>query len=123
MSPVGGVGINCAIQDAVLTARLVGPSLQTGGPRLDDLARVQHAREWQVRLLQACQRLMQRRIVDGAAGLPGLLFRVGPTRRLISEVMALGPSRDNIAQCLPGSGASFGLPKTRWLASGEARRA
>jgi 2-polyprenyl-6-methoxyphenol hydroxylase-like FAD-dependent oxidoreductase len=123
MSPVGGVGINCAIQDAVLTARLVGPKLETGTLRLDDLAGVQQAREWQVRLIQACQRVMQRRIMDGPGGLPGLLFRVRLTRRLISQVMALGPSRDNTPQCSPGSGAtSFGLPKIRWLASREARR-
>jgi 2-polyprenyl-6-methoxyphenol hydroxylase-like FAD-dependent oxidoreductase len=124
MSPVGGVGINSAIQDAVLTARLVGPKLEAGAPRLEDLARVQQAREWQVRLTQACQRMMQRRIMGGPGGLPGLLFRVGLTRRLISQVMALGPSRDNTAQCSRGSGAdSFGLPPIRWLRSNEARRA
>ena len=34
MSPVGGVGINLAIQDAVATANLVGPALQKGVPNL-----------------------------------------------------------------------------------------
>jgi 2-polyprenyl-6-methoxyphenol hydroxylase-like FAD-dependent oxidoreductase len=123
MSPVGGVGINCAIQDAVLTARVVGPKLGAGAPRLEDLAWVQQAREWQVWLTQACQRVMQHRIMDGPGGVPGLLFRVRLTRRLISRVMALGPSRDNTAQCSPGSGASFALPKIRWLPSRAARRA
>jgi 2-polyprenyl-6-methoxyphenol hydroxylase-like FAD-dependent oxidoreductase len=124
MSPVGGVGINCAIQDAVQTARLVGPTLRAGTLRPDDLARVQQAREWQVRVTQACQRMMQRRIMDGPAGLPGLLFRVGLTRRLVSQVMALGPSPDNTAQCSPGSGAdSFAQPRIRWLMSLAARHA
>ena len=32
MSPVGGVGINLAVQDAVAAARILAPALQTGGP-------------------------------------------------------------------------------------------
>jgi 2-polyprenyl-6-methoxyphenol hydroxylase-like FAD-dependent oxidoreductase len=95
MSPVGGVGINCAVQDAVLAARVLAPRLRAADLRIDDLAQVQHAREWQVRVIQACQRVSQRRIMHGRAGLPGVLFGLPVTRRLISQVMALGPSRDN----------------------------
>ena len=43
MSPVGGVGINLAIQDAVAAANILGPVLQKGTPALSDLAKVQAA--------------------------------------------------------------------------------
>jgi 2-polyprenyl-6-methoxyphenol hydroxylase-like FAD-dependent oxidoreductase len=59
MSPVGGVGINLAIQDAVATANLVGPVLQAGVPRLSDLNRVQKRREWPTRVIQAAQVIAQ----------------------------------------------------------------
>jgi 2-polyprenyl-6-methoxyphenol hydroxylase-like FAD-dependent oxidoreductase len=104
MSPVGGVGINCAIQDAVLAAGVLGPRLLTGELRTDDLARVQQAREWAVRLTQACQRMMQRRIAHGPRGIPGLLFGLPFTRRLISQVMATGSIRRVTAKFHPVRG-------------------
>ena len=97
MSPVGGVGIKCAIQDAVATANLVGPCLKAADLSVQDLARVQQAREWQVRLTQACQQLMQQRIIDGPRGLPGLVFGLPWTRRLISQIVALGLRRPRVA--------------------------
>jgi 2-polyprenyl-6-methoxyphenol hydroxylase-like FAD-dependent oxidoreductase len=101
MSPVGGVGINCAIQDAVTTANRLGPGLLRGDVAVDDLAQVQHAREWAVRLTQACQRLMQRRISHGPVGLPGVLFGLPLTRRLISQFMATGSIRPGRAESHP----------------------
>jgi 2-polyprenyl-6-methoxyphenol hydroxylase-like FAD-dependent oxidoreductase len=110
MSPVGGVGINCAIQDAVLTANLLGPRLQSRTLRVEDLARVQRAREWPVRLTQACQRVMQQRIIDGPRGLPGLLFGLPFTRRQISGLMALGPGRASIGLGWPRAAGSVPRP-------------
>jgi 2-polyprenyl-6-methoxyphenol hydroxylase-like FAD-dependent oxidoreductase len=97
MSPVGGVGINCAIQDAIVTANVLGPRLKTGELSLQDLARVQRVRDWPLRATQACQRLMQRRILQGPTGVPGIIFRFAPTRRLISRVIGLGLHRVQLA--------------------------
>ena len=74
MSPVGGVGINLAVQDAVAAAnRLVRP-LRTGTLSERDLARVQRRRTLPTALTQAGQRAIHRRIVapllDGGATPP-----------------------------------------------------
>ena len=55
MSPIGGVGINLAIQDAVATANLLGPKLQNGTPDFDDLKTVQARRDFPTKLIQAFQ--------------------------------------------------------------------
>ena len=55
MSPIGGVGINLAIQDAVATANILGPVLQKGVPRFSDLKKVQARREFPTRVIQAFQ--------------------------------------------------------------------
>jgi 2-polyprenyl-6-methoxyphenol hydroxylase-like FAD-dependent oxidoreductase len=55
MSPIGGVGINLAIQDAVAAANILGPVLQKGVPRLRDLKKVQKRREFPTRVIQAFQ--------------------------------------------------------------------
>ena len=55
MSPIGGVGINLAIQDAVAAANILGPVLQQGTPKLSDLQRVQTRREFPTRVIQAFQ--------------------------------------------------------------------
>src|ERR1051326_4184391 len=55
MSPVGGVGINLAIQDAVATANILGPSLQKGPPGIAELRKVQRRRwfpTWATQLMQ-----------------------------------------------------------------------
>lgn len=55
MSPVGGVGINLAIQDAVATANILGPVLQKGVPKFSDLKRIQARRQFPTRVIQAFQ--------------------------------------------------------------------
>ena len=71
MSPAGGVGINLAIQDAVATARILGPVLQRGTPRPADLRRIQRRRTWPMLVTQAVQRLMQKPLLTtSAAGAP-----------------------------------------------------
>ena len=79
MSPVGGVGINLAVQDAVAAARILAPALRAGGPvPVPVLRRVQLRRWWPTALIQAGQRLAHRRILRpvlaggaAAAGRPG----------------------------------------------------
>ena len=64
MSPVGGVGINLAIQDAVATANLLWEPLKDGTLTEADLARVQKRREFPTRVTQRLQVLAQNRIVQ-----------------------------------------------------------
>lgn len=55
MSPVGGVGINLAIQDAVATANLLAAPLREGKLSPDDLQRVQKRRQWPAAVTQRAQ--------------------------------------------------------------------
>ena len=63
MSPVGGVGINYAIQDAVVAANVLGPKLRSGTPIQErDLAKVQRQRELPTKVIQTFQSLAQRAV-------------------------------------------------------------
>ena len=62
MSPVAGVGINVAVQDAVAAANLLTEPLGRGAVTEQDLAAVQRQREPAVRAVQGMQRLIQERI-------------------------------------------------------------
>ncbi|MGD6980792.1 MULTISPECIES: FAD-dependent oxidoreductase [Citricoccus] len=64
MSPVGGVGINLAVQDAVATARLLAPAIRAGRVRPRVLARVRHRRLMPTALIQAVQRVAHARFVE-----------------------------------------------------------
>jgi 2-polyprenyl-6-methoxyphenol hydroxylase-like FAD-dependent oxidoreductase len=64
MSPVGGIGINLAIQDAVAASNLLTGSLRNGVPTDDDLQRVQRRREPPTRKTQALQVFLQERILN-----------------------------------------------------------
>jgi 2-polyprenyl-6-methoxyphenol hydroxylase-like FAD-dependent oxidoreductase len=64
MSPVGGVGINLAIQDAVATANILAPTLMKRRvPRLSLLRRVQKRRTWPTRATQWFQIQVQNRVL------------------------------------------------------------
>lgn len=68
MSPVGGVGVNLAVQDAVAAAnRLSGP-LQIGSVLPVDIAAVQKRREWPTQVTQRIQVLVQNRIIAPTIG-------------------------------------------------------
>ena len=66
ISPVGGVGINLAIQDAVVAANVLAGPLSKGKVRVRHLRAVQRRREWAVRLVQGAQELAQRHVVADA---------------------------------------------------------
>jgi 2-polyprenyl-6-methoxyphenol hydroxylase-like FAD-dependent oxidoreductase len=59
MSPIGGVGINLAIQDAVATANILAPVLRKGVPTLRDLRKVQKRRLFPTRVIQGFQVMAQ----------------------------------------------------------------
>jgi 2-polyprenyl-6-methoxyphenol hydroxylase-like FAD-dependent oxidoreductase len=64
MSPVGGVGINLAIQDAVATANLLWRSLKEEKLEESDLAAVQRRRDFPTRVTQRMQLAVQNRIIS-----------------------------------------------------------
>lgn len=66
MSPVGGVGINYAIQDAVVAANVLSGPLKAGQLRLRHLAAVQRQRELPTRIIQGFQSLLQQQIIAKA---------------------------------------------------------
>ncbi|MDN5750249.1 MAG: FAD-dependent oxidoreductase [Pseudonocardia sp.] len=89
MSPVGGVGINLAVADAVATARLLAPALRSGGivPR-SLLRRVQRRRWWPTAVIQGGQRLAHRAILGSRTGAPGA---PGPASADVPVSGLLGP--------------------------------
>ena len=66
MSPVGGVGVNLAVQDAVATANLLATRLATGRPSEHELDAVQKRREFPVRMTQAMQVAVQNNLISVA---------------------------------------------------------
>lgn len=66
MSPIGGVGINYAVQDAVVAANLLTKPLLAGSVPLDALRSVQRKREWPTRVIQAIQAQLQKRLIASA---------------------------------------------------------
>jgi 2-polyprenyl-6-methoxyphenol hydroxylase-like FAD-dependent oxidoreductase len=71
MSPVGGVGINLAIQDAVAAANILAKPLREGAVSPRDLEKIQRRRAFPTRLTQRVQALIQKRIAGHGLGSPG----------------------------------------------------
>jgi 2-polyprenyl-6-methoxyphenol hydroxylase-like FAD-dependent oxidoreductase len=63
MSPIGGVGINLAIQDAVATANILGERLRQGTVNLGDLEAVQRRRTFPTRATQRLQLIVQNNVI------------------------------------------------------------
>lgn len=68
MSPVGGVGINLAIQDAVAAANRLWMPLREGRLTTEHLRLVQRRREWPTRVTQWLQLQAQRRVISPTLG-------------------------------------------------------
>jgi 2-polyprenyl-6-methoxyphenol hydroxylase-like FAD-dependent oxidoreductase len=111
MSPVGGVGINLAIQDAVATANLLAEKLRAGRIQEEDLRSVQLRREKPARLTQKVQIFMHKhlleRIFDSPQAIPPplplLLFEKFPRlRSLPARMIGMGFRPEHIK----GKGAS-----------------
>jgi 2-polyprenyl-6-methoxyphenol hydroxylase-like FAD-dependent oxidoreductase len=100
MSPVGGVGINLAIADAVAAANALAGPLGEGHVRSRDLMAVQLRRELPTRAIQAFQSVAQRRVISSALGPDGAPSLPAPARALLS----LRPVRD-----LPARIIAFGI--------------
>jgi 2-polyprenyl-6-methoxyphenol hydroxylase-like FAD-dependent oxidoreductase len=100
MSPVGGVGINLAIQDAVAAANILAGPLQRGRVTDERLRAVQRRREFPTRMTQALQVFAHKRVIRRALNnetplrrlpLPlRLLQRFPILRRIPARVIGLG---------------------------------
>jgi 2-polyprenyl-6-methoxyphenol hydroxylase-like FAD-dependent oxidoreductase len=101
MSPIGGIGINLAIQDAVATANVLVPWLAAhpGPVAAAPLERIERRRRLPTRLTQGLQVLIQNRVISrvleaqGTLGLPlplRLLRRFPALRRLPARIVGLG---------------------------------
>ena len=99
MSPIGGVGINLAIQDAVAAANILAPKLRAGNLSSDDLAAVQRRREFPTRATQRLQIAVQNRVIRRVLSssqplrLPLILKLLGrwpSLRRIPARVIGLG---------------------------------
>ena len=66
MSPIGGVGINLAVQDAVAAANILAEPLRRGTVTIDALKQVQQRREFPTRVTQRLQIVMQNNLIRPA---------------------------------------------------------
>ena len=107
MSPVGGVGINYAIQDAVVAANVLSDKLKAGQIRLGDLAEVQRKREWPTRIVQGFQNMLQQTVLatvlksNEALTFPPiarLLLRLPLVGTFPARLIAFGPSRVHVKE-------------------------
>jgi 2-polyprenyl-6-methoxyphenol hydroxylase-like FAD-dependent oxidoreductase len=99
MSPIGGVGINIAVQDAVAAANRLAAPLKAGRVTDNDLQAIQQRRTFPARMTQQIQLTMQNRIISPALQAtrqpkPPLLFRLFDAfpilRRVPGRLLALG---------------------------------
>jgi 2-polyprenyl-6-methoxyphenol hydroxylase-like FAD-dependent oxidoreductase len=99
MSPVGGVGINLAIQDAVAAANVLFKPLREGRLDIEQLRQIQRRREFPTRVTQWLQVAVQRRIIARVLGQTGplkppfavrLLGKVPSLRRIPARIVGLG---------------------------------
>ena len=105
MSPVGGVGVNLAIQDAVATANLLAAKLRDNTLSDEDVRAVQRRREFPTRVTQALQLAIQNRVVrsvlsaqkpfDAPLALR-LLNAVPLLRRLPARLIGLGVRPEHV---------------------------
>ena len=91
MSPIGGVGVNLAVQDAVAAANRLAAPLKAGTASDDDLRAIQARRTFPVRFTQALQLIMQKRIISPALAStqrpkPPLLFKLFGALPLLQRI-------------------------------------
>lgn len=92
MSPIGGVGVNLAIQDAVATANLLTPSLLRGRVSLKTLQKVQRRRQFPTVATQFLQIKMssKKRTRSAPSKVPQFISRYPFLRHLFGRLIGLG---------------------------------
>ncbi|HEU4683957.1 MAG TPA: FAD-dependent oxidoreductase [Nitrospira sp.] len=113
MSPIGGVGINLAIQDAVAASNLLSAPLRERRVDVAVLLRVQRRREWPTRLTQRMQIFLQHRIIQPVLGRTApfipplfvrLLARLPFLARIPARLIGIGVRPEHV--CTPAVPAS-----------------
>ncbi|MCB1519833.1 MAG: FAD-dependent oxidoreductase [Hyphomicrobiaceae bacterium] len=121
MSPIGGVGVNLAVQDAVATANLLWRPLKEGRLTDADLAAVERRRAWPTRMTQSMQLTIQKRMIapslaatDQAIKAPlpiRLMQRFPVLRRLPARLIGMGFRPEHVAKPIAaGDGSMAGRP-------------
>jgi 2-polyprenyl-6-methoxyphenol hydroxylase-like FAD-dependent oxidoreductase len=106
MSPVGGIGINLAIQDGVAAANILAGPLRVAAQVDDLLHKVEARRRWPTRIIQYGQQLAQDRIIDAVLK-PDASFTRAPwpvrmldrfplLRRIPGRIIGLGIRRERV---------------------------
>jgi 2-polyprenyl-6-methoxyphenol hydroxylase-like FAD-dependent oxidoreductase len=105
MSPIGGVGVNLAVQDAVAAANILWRPLKAATLTEDDLERVQKRRELPTRVTQRIQVFLQDRVIGRALGagkafkaplVLRVIARFAPLRRIPARLIALGVRPEHV---------------------------
>ena len=107
MSPIGGVGINLAVQDAVAAANLLYRPLLNGAVSIDDLAAVQKRRLLPTRMTQNAQVAIQKNVMAPVLGLDRtasislpfpvrLLQRYAALRRIPARLVGIGVRPEHV---------------------------
>jgi 2-polyprenyl-6-methoxyphenol hydroxylase-like FAD-dependent oxidoreductase len=106
MSPIGGVGINLAVQDAVAAANILAGPLAEGEDVDPLLHQVQQRRLFPTRVIQAAQKFAQDRVIGRvfqssapitkAPLIVRLLDRFPPLRRIPGRLIGLGVRRERV---------------------------
>jgi 2-polyprenyl-6-methoxyphenol hydroxylase-like FAD-dependent oxidoreductase len=106
MSPIGGIGINLAVQDAVAAGNILGEPLRRGPVAVDRLRAVQRRREWPTRITQRAQVFIQNRVIGRVLTtqakafplpLPLRLLRAWPfLRRIPARLVGMGVRPEHV---------------------------
>jgi len=105
MSPIGGVGINLAVQDAVAAANILAEPLRRGTVTIETLNKVQKRREFPTRVTQSLQIILQNNIISPALAHKGKrpraplfikILRWPLLRRIPGRLLALGVRPEHI---------------------------
>jgi 2-polyprenyl-6-methoxyphenol hydroxylase-like FAD-dependent oxidoreductase len=105
MSPIGGVGVNLAVQDAVAAANILCEPLLAGAVSEADLARVQKRREFPTRMIQGGQLFIQKRVITGVLANQGeikppfvvkLFMRFPALRRVPARILGVGVRPEHV---------------------------
>lgn len=121
MSPIGGVGINLAIQDAVATANILGPTLLQEAPSENELHAVQRRRTFPTQATQRLQIMIQNNVIRRVLGdakpltLPGtlkLMRRWPILRRIPARLIGVGFRPEHVRTAEVSPSASGDAPRS-----------
>jgi len=111
MSPVGGVGINLAIQDAVAAANILCQPLLSGALNEAHLASVQKRRDWPTRVTQRLQLAIQKQLIARALAAEEdfqpptfvrLLAAIPMLSRIPARLIGLGVRPEHVSEAIRG---------------------